>query len=917
MDRGRHPRLVDTFERSRVFAALYRLGGGFVEIAAEPGMGKSRIIVDVDRAAREMGLPVRCLRFNPAKQAFRVARVLSRADSANQLWAAATGCAAVPEEAPAGGPSSGGKRVLLIDDAHYADQHTLDLLEGLADEQDDPRDGDVLVVLTHRPRQSPRQLRTLLALGVENEKVERIELPPFTLAQAADLVGLSSDDDWLDTLHRESAGVPLYLLALAYTYLARSTTEPDPFGAQIPRQVAALISGELATLGPAEATLLRAGAVLGDRFELDAATDVAGLAHDEALASVTELVRRDVLRETERQTVFAFRHRLLRQVVYVDLDVDARAQVHRAALEVLEEQDAGVVQRAVHLERLAHRRRPEDVQVLVAAARELMAGEPDTAARFLEAALRGRNQPARRGELILLLAKALAGTRPAEARDVLVPLLGERAGTTVATRAQAVALCATLDALSGRATEADGMIASELAELPEDPPAAVAELLLARGLIALTFGHSVAAADVDTAFRLARRHGSGASLAVALVLRAYRGAVECTGADAEGVADHTLYDPPAAALDRTADADPGALVLLGWSELLVSRPGPAERHLRRAAAVVDSRGPRPLAPLVNICLSVLLQRRGMYAEGSEAAATAHRIAVELDAAPLAEIAKALELQCGAHQEGGTAVGAISTLPMGRGWLGVNAATFLASAGELDSDLRRSVALIIHNGGGRDLPDLPAILRPRCYEVLTLEALVHNEPHSVAEDWADRAHQAAAALDLACQRAYALLARAHLTRAQGDPEAAAELYRRAGGLFGSAAMIGAQARAFSHAAECAREAGQVDYARSLLVLAKAMARQCGAGKVYLRLDAQLRDLDAPSADEETAGETTLGALTDREREIAGIAGQGKRTKEIAAQLSLSPRTVDVHLGRIYRKLNIESRAELARIVAEAS
>ncbi|MGW2850345.1 response regulator transcription factor [Streptomyces sp. NPDC001274] len=59
------------------------------------------------------------------------------------------------------------------------------------------------------------------------------------------------------------------------------------------------------------------------------------------------------------------------------------------------------------------------------------------------------------------------------------------------------------------------------------------------------------------------------------------------------------------------------------------------------------------------------------------------------------------------------------------------------------------------------------------------------------------------------------------------------------------------------------------------------------------------------------------LTVREREVAGIVGTGKKTREIAQELSVSPRTVDAHLTRIYRKLNISSRAALARLMAQAS
>ncbi|MEK8173788.1 helix-turn-helix transcriptional regulator [Streptomyces sp. M19] len=61
---------------------------------------------------------------------------------------------------------------------------------------------------------------------------------------------------------------------------------------------------------------------------------------------------------------------------------------------------------------------------------------------------------------------------------------------------------------------------------------------------------------------------------------------------------------------------------------------------------------------------------------------------------------------------------------------------------------------------------------------------------------------------------------------------------------------------------------------------------------------------------------LTTLTDREREVAQIAGTGARTREIAELLRLSPRTVDVHLTRIYRKLDINSRAALAHFMAQA-
>jgi DNA-binding CsgD family transcriptional regulator len=52
------------------------------------------------------------------------------------------------------------------------------------------------------------------------------------------------------------------------------------------------------------------------------------------------------------------------------------------------------------------------------------------------------------------------------------------------------------------------------------------------------------------------------------------------------------------------------------------------------------------------------------------------------------------------------------------------------------------------------------------------------------------------------------------------------------------------------------------------------------------------------------------LTGREREVAMLAARGRTSPEIATSLYLSVRTVDTHLHRVYRKLMIEGRHELA-------
>lgn len=55
----------------------------------------------------------------------------------------------------------------------------------------------------------------------------------------------------------------------------------------------------------------------------------------------------------------------------------------------------------------------------------------------------------------------------------------------------------------------------------------------------------------------------------------------------------------------------------------------------------------------------------------------------------------------------------------------------------------------------------------------------------------------------------------------------------------------------------------------------------------------------------------GRLTPGERRVATLAAQGLPTKELCAQLYLSHKTVETHLGRVYRKLGVRNRTELAR------
>jgi FixJ family two-component response regulator len=77
---------------------------------------------------------------------------------------------------------------------------------------------------------------------------------------------------------------------------------------------------------------------------------------------------------------------------------------------------------------------------------------------------------------------------------------------------------------------------------------------------------------------------------------------------------------------------------------------------------------------------------------------------------------------------------------------------------------------------------------------------------------------------------------------------------------------------------------------------------------LRVDRERRS----ASSSRSAADARLERLTAREREILALLSAGHQNREIAAQLAISPRTVEVHKARIMEKLDCHSLAELIRI-----
>jgi DNA-binding NarL/FixJ family response regulator len=96
------------------------------------------------------------------------------------------------------------------------------------------------------------------------------------------------------------------------------------------------------------------------------------------------------------------------------------------------------------------------------------------------------------------------------------------------------------------------------------------------------------------------------------------------------------------------------------------------------------------------------------------------------------------------------------------------------------------------------------------------------------------------------------------------------------------------------------------ARSSLEEARAVFRRLGADPWAARVDEELQRVAVRRAPE---------ALSATELLIAQLAAAGLTNPEIAAQAFVSRKTVEANLARVYRKLDISSRAQLGRALDE--
>jgi two-component system response regulator NreC len=100
----------------------------------------------------------------------------------------------------------------------------------------------------------------------------------------------------------------------------------------------------------------------------------------------------------------------------------------------------------------------------------------------------------------------------------------------------------------------------------------------------------------------------------------------------------------------------------------------------------------------------------------------------------------------------------------------------------------------------------------------------------------------------------------------------------------------------------------------LDLARAI-RSAATGRLFLSPSLADRAIEAYLEHHRETLADPLETLSSREREVFQLLAKGSSTKEVAAILSISPRTVETHRATLLRKLNLRNQADLARFAAE--
>ena len=792
--------------------------------------------------------------------------------------------------------------LLIVDDAQWVDEASLRFLGVLARRLDALR---VLAVVAQRPA-PPRRLAELAA----DPQTEQLHLRPLSPAASRALLAAGSPDGVVETgfavaSERATGGNPLLLSRLAAELREQGVAFTEANAARVttagPGAVRDAVGATLSRLTPAAVALAEAAAVLDDDSDLLLAAELAAIESPEAAAQ--ELAEAGVL-EDARPLRFA--HAIVRDAVAARLSAGVRSALHARAAELLSARGARPDAVAGHLLATEPRGRRWVVEQLAdAAGRALARGAPDEAAARLRRALA---EPPPSGEqlaLVLELARAESLLGRPDAVGLYERVHDEAADAELRARA----LIELVWAL-GPKIDRQGIERLErcLAETGENQPLAL-ELEAAR-LSAV----QILWVRPQWAARTRERWSDlpGRSVEERLLLAQLAIGQMSVGGPARLCADFAGRAIGHAGFEAVAGGEL-SLMLAIIALLKADELDAAERVLDRELRIARDRGAlSSYAVVCNFRAAVALRRGDL--DAAEAEARAGLDALPGDSWQRAQLASAL----------------------------VHA---LAESGQVDA----AQALLTENGWDDHLPDTRSATvllssrarlrraqgddRRALSDALEARGRVSRNSTNVDTNWDGWARTAS------------------LRRAQGDLEGARAdaaqflaLARRwdTPGAIGQALATQAQvetgSRGLPHLAQAIE---QLERSPARLLLAEALVDQgaalrragrrtqareplrrgldiAAASHAHPLAERARQELNATGLRVRRDAQTGIAALTPSERRIAEHAAAGATNPQIAQALFVTVKTVEMHLGHVYRKLDITSRRQIAdKLAAEAA
>ena len=348
-----------------------RMGyGTFVELVGDPGIGKSRIVEELQAQCTDMKiLSASCDPYESSTpySAFRSLRTILDADTPEALRQRVAELApelepwlpllAVPldlavestPEVDELNPSFRRARLngvvatllsalldsptlLLFEDVHWMDEASCDLLRHLGEKA---AQRPWLTCVTRRPTDSG----FVAANGVPPVAAMTIQLEPLQGEDAKALVAAANDGlsaDEIEAIAERAGGNPLFLQELVSAAGRKEEVE------ELPENVLGLVTARIDKLAPTDRTLLRWASVLGATFSGDL---VAQVLEDDPSAAVDseswDRLREFVERDPYAAGGFRFRHALFRDAAYEGLPFRRRRELHERVGEAFERRGTG------------------------------------------------------------------------------------------------------------------------------------------------------------------------------------------------------------------------------------------------------------------------------------------------------------------------------------------------------------------------------------------------------------------------------------------------------------------------------------------------------------------------------------------------------------------------------------------------